>query len=214
MVRVEVLRGLFVSFSFLFILPFAIGSGSVKKGGTGYKERMYLDSRARTFVANYIRSNHEKLDSIKQKSRLPFAITDSVFNQYNVPLPLKYLAVIESELNSTAISPVGAVGPWQLMPKTAQLLGLKVTPGYDERTQYGKSTKATALYLKDLYGKFGDWLLVLAAYNAGEGTVNRAIRLSGSRNFWDLQHYLPAESRKHVKKFIATFYYFEGQTTA
>jgi membrane-bound lytic murein transglycosylase D len=214
MKQIELLRGLSVGFSLLFIMPFAIGSGSVKTGEAGCRERMHLDSRARKFVTNYIRGNHEKLDSIKQKSRVPFAITDSVFNQYNLPLPLKYLAVIESELNSKAVSRVGAVGPWQLMPGTAQLLGLKVTKDYDERTQYGKSTKATALYLRDLYGKFGDWLLVLAAYNSGEGTVNRAIRLSGSRNFWDLQHYLPAESRKHVKKFIATFYYFEGQTTA
>jgi membrane-bound lytic murein transglycosylase D len=162
-------------------------------------------------VKAYIRNNREKLDSIKQKSQAPFAITDSVFNQFNLPLPLKYLAVIESELNSKAISRVGASGPWQLMPRTAQLLGLKVTQDYDERTQYGKSTTATAIYLKDLYAKFGDWLLVLAAYNGGEGTVNHAIRLAGSRNFWDLQNYLPAESRKHVKKFIATFYYFEGQ---
>jgi len=123
---------------------------------------------------------------------------------------LKYLAVIESELNTTALSCVGAVGPWQLMPETAHDLGLKITPKYDERTSYYKSTKAAALYLKDLYGQFGDWLLVLAAYNSGPGPVIAAIRKSGSRNFWALQSYLPAETRGHVKRFIATEYFFEG----
>jgi membrane-bound lytic murein transglycosylase D len=97
------------------------------------------------------------------------------------------------------------------MPETAKLLGLKVSTKYDERTNYRKSTKAAAIYLKDLHREFGDWLLVLAAYNCGPGPVHSAIKTSGSRNFWKLQNYLPAESRGHVKKFIATHYYFEGQ---
>jgi membrane-bound lytic murein transglycosylase D len=211
MVKVELLRGLLVSFSFLFIMPFAIGSGA-RTGDDFSTDRMYLDNHARLFVKNYIQNNSPKLYSIKQKSQAPFAITDSVFDQYHLPRQLKYLAVIESELNSSATSRVGAVGPWQLMPATARLLGLKVTEDCDERTQYGKSTRAAAIYLKDLYAEFGDWLLVLAAYNGGPGSVYHAIHLSGSRNFWDLQAYLPAESRMHVKKFIAASYYFEGRT--
>ncbi len=135
---------------------------------------------------------------------------DSVFVRHGLPVELKYLAVIESELNTTALSCVGAVGPWQLMPETAHDLGLKITNRYDERTNYYKSTKAAALYLKDLYAQFGDWLLVLAAYNSGPGPVIAAIRKSGSRNFWALQDYLPAETRGHVKRFIATEYFFEG----
>ncbi len=83
--------------------------------------------------------------------------------------------------------------------------------GKDERTDYYKSTHAAAKYLRDLYTEFGDWLLVIAAYNGGPGNVYSAIRKSGSRNFWDLQYYLPAESRTHVKKFIGTHYVFEGQ---
>jgi len=172
---------------------------------------MYLDRHARDFVQRYVQNNTPQLFSIKQKSHLPFSIADSVFRQYNLPLSLKYLAVVESELNSYAVSRVGAVGAWQLMPTTARMLGLKVGKGEDERTAYGKSTRAAARYLRDLYAQFGDWLLVLAAYNGGEGTVYRAIRLSGSRNFWELQSYLPAESRMHVKKFVASYYYFEGQ---
>jgi len=86
-----------------------------------------------------------------------------------------------------------------------------VTRKIDERTNYIKSTHAAARYLNDLYDQFGDWLLVIAAYNGGAGNVMKAIRKSGSRNFWDLQYYLPAESRNHVKKFIGTHYIFEGQ---
>jgi membrane-bound lytic murein transglycosylase D len=136
---------------------------------------------------------------------------DDVFTSYNLPIELKYLAVIESELNPRAVSPVGAVGTWQLMPETAQILGLKVTRKYDERTHLRKSTVAAAKYLRDLYNEYGDWLLVMAAYNGGPGPVNSAIRKSGSRNFYNLQYFLPGESREHVKKYIATHYYFEGR---
>ena len=97
------------------------------------------------------------------------------------------------------------------MPATARALGLKVSKRSDERVDYQKSTHAAARHLKDLYNEFGDWLLVIAAYNGGSGNVYSAIRKSGSRNFWNLQYYLPAESRTHVKKFIGTHYIFEGQ---
>jgi hypothetical protein len=97
------------------------------------------------------------------------------------------------------------------MPATAQVLGLKTGHQNDERTNYYKSTIAAAKYLRDLYAQFNDWLLVLAAYNGGPKPVYNAIQKSGSRNFWVLQNYLPAESRDHVKKFIATHYYFEGR---
>lgn len=140
-----------------------------------------------------------------------FNTIDNILVKYNLPKELKYLAVIESELKPTATSWVGAVGPWQLMPETARILGLTVNKKVDERKNYQKSTKAAAMHLKDLYNEFGDWLLVIAAYNGGAGNVYSAIRKSGSRNFWKLQYYLPAESRNHVKKFIATHYIFEGQ---
>ncbi|MDP4254977.1 MAG: lytic transglycosylase domain-containing protein [Bacteroidota bacterium] len=170
-----------------------------------------LNKQELQFAKKYIKTSIEDLDQIKQRSKVPFTIIDSVFGRYGLPLQLKYLAVIESELKSSALSCVGALGPWQLMPETAHDLGLKVSRQNDERTNYYKSTKAAALYLKDLYAQFGDWLLVLAAYNGGPGKVLTAIHKSGSRNFWALQSYLPAESREHVKRFIATHYYFEGQ---
>jgi membrane-bound lytic murein transglycosylase D len=168
------------------------------------------------FVHAYIKNNDDCLLTVKHRSEGPFAIIDSVLNRYGLPLELKYLAVIESELKSTALSRVGAKGPWQLMPSTAHVLGLKVNRRADERVNYYKSTRAAARYLKDLHREFKDWLLVLAAYNGGPKPVYRAIRKAHSRNFWVLQKYLPAESRQHVKKFIATTYYFEGadSTTA
>ena len=162
------------------------------------------------FVNSYIRNNDECLVNVKERSEGPFAIIDSVLQHYGLPLELKYLAVIESELKPTALSRVGAKGPWQLMPGTAHVLGLKVNRRHDERINFYKSTSAAAKYLRDLHNEFGDWLLVLAAYNGGPRPVYRAIHKSHSRNFWALQNYLPAESREHVKKFIATTYYFEG----
>ena len=169
-----------------------------------------IPEKGMKFVSTYIRNNDECLISVKQRSEGPFAIIDSVLDHYNLPLQLKYLAVIESELKTTAVSRVGAKGPWQLMRSTAHVLGLKVNRRSDERTNYYKSTRAAAKYLCDLHREFGDWLLVLAAYNGGPRPVYRAIRKSHSRNFWTLQRYLPAESRQHVKKFIATAYYFEN----
>lgn len=162
------------------------------------------------FVNSYIRNNDECLGNVRERSEAPFAIIDSVLHRYGLPLQLKYLAVIESELKPTALSRVGAKGPWQLMPGTAHVLGLKVNRRADERMNFYKSTGAAAKYLRDLHRQFGDWLLVLAAYNGGPRPVYRAIHKSHSRNFWALQNYLPAESREHVKKFIATTYYFEG----
>jgi len=165
--------------------------------------------QVRKFVDAYIKTNDDCLSTIKSRSKRPFAIIDSILESYGVPAELRYLAVIESELKSTAVSRVGARGPWQLMAQTARELGLKVNGRRDERTNYYKSTRAAALYLRDLHNEFKDWLLVLAAYNAGPVPVYRAIHRSHSRNFWALERYLPAESRQHVKRFIATAWYFD-----
>ena len=170
--------------------------------------------QGKKFADNYIRRNDEDLSVVKRRSEGPFSIIDSVLGRYGLPLQLKYLAVIESELKPSALSRVGARGPWQLMPGTAHELGLKVSHRADDRTNYYKSTTAAAIYLRDLHREFGDWLLVLAAYNGGPRPVYRAIHKAHSRSFWALQKYLPAESRGHVKKFIATAYYFEGHPTS
>ncbi|MHA4808069.1 lytic transglycosylase domain-containing protein [Flavitalea flava] len=161
------------------------------------------------FINAYIKNNDESLLSIKQRSEVPFFIIDSVFDRYHLPQELKYLAVIESELKTSATSRVGAKGPWQLMAGTAHALGLKTTRRSDDRLNYYKSTRAAAKYLRDLHNTYGDWLLVLAAYNSGPVPVNRAIQKAHSKSFWAIQRYLPEETRLHVKRFIATAYYFE-----
>ena len=169
-----------------------------------------LNPKAINFVQNYVSSQSGRLNRMKSWGRPYFDMISTILEQHGLPSELKYLSVIESDLKSSAVSWAGAVGPWQLMPGTARGLGLKVSKYKDERTDYFKSTHAAARYLTDLYGLFNDWLLVIAAYNGGPGHVYSAIRRSGSRNFWDLQNYLPEESRNHVKKFIATHYIMEG----
>ena len=139
-------------------------------------------------------------------------LIESLLQQYGLPKELKYIAVIESNLKSGAVSVKGAGGPWQFMPETARQMGLTINAYTDERTDYFKSTHAASKYLLQLYGQLHDWLLVMAAYNGGPGRVLNAIQRSGSRNFWDLQYYLPEESRTYVKRFIATHYIMEGNT--
>ncbi len=170
-----------------------------------------LNARAVDFVEDYMDKNSADLLKMKGFCGPYFSMMEGILSQYGLPVELKYLAFIESQLKKSALSWAGARGPWQLMPVTARELGLKVTKTTDERLDYKKSTHAAAKYLKDLYKEFGDWLLVIAAYNGGPGNVYSAIKKSGgSRNFWKIQNYLPAESRTHVKKFIGTHYIFEG----
>jgi len=169
-----------------------------------------LNPRAISFVQDYMAKHAKQLEGMKGWGKPYFDMMEGVLSAHGLPNELKYLAVIESDLKSSALSWAGAVGPWQFMPGTARRMGLKVNHYLDERTDYYKSTHAAARYLTELYSAYGDWLLVIAAYNGGIGNVNYAIRKSGSRNFWTLQNYLPEESRNHVKKFIATHYIMEG----
>ena len=169
-----------------------------------------LNPLALSFVTSYMSKNKSIID-LKDWGLPYFNLMDRILEQHGLPIELKYLAVIESKLKSKAVSGAGAAGPWQLMPITARDLGLKVNKSRDERLDYAKSTNAAAKYLKYLYGEFQDWLLVIAAYNGGPGYVYNAIKKSKSRNFWELQYLLPAETRNHVKKFISTHYIFEGQ---
>lgn len=170
-----------------------------------------LNRNAVDFVAKFLKKEEEFLVKMKRRSSRYFQTIENVFEQYSVPSQLKYLAVVESELRTDALSGVGARGLWQLMPVTARELGLRVAGTHDERTHAHRSTVAAAKYLHALYKDFGDWLLVLAAYNGGPGTVYKAMKKAGSKNFWALQRFLPAESRGHVKRFIGVHFYFEGQ---
>lgn len=168
-----------------------------------------LNPRAVSFVQEYVRKQGEYLEKMKSWGKPYFDLYDNILTVYGLPREMKYLSVIESSLGANLVSWAGAAGPWQLMPYEARRFGLRVG-NVDDRTDYYKSTHAAAKLMRELYTEFNDWLLVVAAYNAGAGRVKQAIRKSGSKDFWDLQYHLPEETRNHVKKFIGTHYIFEG----
>ena len=134
-------------------------------------------------------------------------IFEQALETYQLPLELKYLPVIESALNPTAVSRVGATGLWQFMLTTGKMYGLNVNTLVDERRDPIKSSYAAARYLKDLYKVFGDWNLVIAAYNCGPENINKAIKRSnGEKDYWKIYPYLPKETRGYVPAFIAANY--------
>ena len=174
------------------------------------KPEVSLNKNVKKFVETFIQKEQKDLRKIGDRSKTIFPIMEEIFTAYNLPTELKYLAAVESELKAKAHSHAGAIGYWQLMNETAAELGLKISGKTDERKHLRKSTMAAAKYLKSLYKTYEDWLLVIAAYNTGPGVVNKAIKKVGSRQYWRLQAYLPAETRGHVKRYIAIHYFFEN----
>jgi membrane-bound lytic murein transglycosylase D len=170
-----------------------------------------MHPKATSFVQSYIEKEGPGLRKMKTWAKPYFNLYDEILIANGIPVELKYLSVIESHLSSQVISWAGAAGPWQIMPAEAIRLGLKLLPN-DERMDYQKSTQAAATILRELYQQFGDWLLVVAAYNGGAGRLNKAIEKKKTKDFWALQYELPLETRNHVKKFIATHAIFEGVT--
>jgi membrane-bound lytic murein transglycosylase D len=136
-----------------------------------------------------------------------FPMFEEALDAYDLPLELKYLAIVESALNPLARSRVGATGLWQFMYWTGKMQGLEINSYVDERSDPLKSTKAACEYLSKLYDMFGDWNLALAAYNAGPGNVNKAIRRSGGKKtYWEIRPFLPKETGGYVPAFIAVNY--------
>ena len=132
---------------------------------------------------------------------------EEILDRYNMPLELKYMAIIESALNARAYSRAGAMGLWQFMYGTGKMYGLEINTYVDERRDPIKATEAAARYLSDLYKIYKDWHLVIAAYNCGPGNVNKAIRRSGgARDYWTIYYRLPRETRGYVPAFIAAAY--------
>lgn len=152
----------------------------------------------------------ETLENIKDRSTYFFPIFDSYLDRYNLPLELKYVAVVESALNPDALSQSGAKGIWQFMLGTARLYDLKVDSYVDERKDIFAASNAACEYLKVLYNMFGDWNLAIAAYNCGPGNVTKAIRrAAGKKNYWQIRPFLPRETQEYVPAFYATLYVFE-----
>jgi membrane-bound lytic murein transglycosylase D len=148
----------------------------------------------------------EKTKNMLGKRLIYFPLYENKFKEYGIPDDLKFLSVVESALNPKAVSRVGATGLWQFMPSTGSEYGLRTNSAVDDRSNPVKSTDAAARHLRDLYERFDDWALALAAYNSGSGRVNAAIKRAGSRDFWKIMPYLPKETRNYVPAFIAATY--------
>jgi membrane-bound lytic murein transglycosylase D len=161
----------------------------------------------KAFINLYINKRKSLSSSVLGRAPLYYPMIEEVFDRFEIPLELKHLAIVESALNPSARSRVGAQGLWQFMYRTGKMYDLNVTSYIDDRMNPYKATVAAASYMKDLYKMYGDWNLVLAAYNSGPGNVNKAIRRSGGhKDYWKIRPFLPRETRGYVPAFIAVNY--------
>ena len=161
-------------------------------------------------IKSYLKHRRKSIQKLLTLSAFYFPMFETELDKHNIPLEIKYLAIVESALKPKARSRVGATGLWQFMFATGKEYGLDVSSYVDERSDPIKSTEAAAKYLARLYKIFGDWDLALAAYNSGPGNVGKAIRRSGGyRNFWNIRHNLPRETAGYLPAFLANMYIFE-----
>lgn len=161
-------------------------------------------------IKSYLKHRRKGIQNLLTLSAFYFPMFEQELDKHNIPLEIKYLAVVESALKPRARSRVGATGLWQFMFGTGKEYGLDVSSYVDERSDPIKSTEAAAKYLSRLYRIFGDWDLALAAYNSGPGNVGKAIRRSGGyRNYWNIRHNLPRETAGYLPAFLANMYIFE-----
>ncbi len=161
-------------------------------------------------IKSYLKHRRKYLQKLITLSDFYFPLFEQELDNHNIPLEIKYLAIVESALKPRAKSRVGATGLWQFMFSTGKMYGLDVSSYVDERSDPIKSTEAAAKYLSKLYEIFGDWDLALAAYNSGPGNVTKAIRRSGGyQNYWNIRHNLPRETAGYLPAFLANMYIFE-----
>jgi membrane-bound lytic murein transglycosylase D len=165
------------------------------------------NKQVRSYLDLYTKSRRKQVSIMLGLSDYYFPMIESKLDAYGLPLELKYLPIIESALNPVARSRAGAQGMWQFMLGTAKLYKLSVNSFIDERLDPVRSTEVACAYLKELYSIFGDWHMVIAAYNCGPGNMKKAIqRAGGKKNYWDVFYYLPRETRGFVPAFIAAAY--------
>lgn len=161
-------------------------------------------------IKSFLKNRKKSFSRLMALSEYYFPIFEEAFAKQNVPLEIKYLAVVESALNPKAVSKMGATGLWQFMYGTGKQYNLKIDSYIDERSDALKATAAASEYMTKMYSVFGDWELVLASYNSGPGNVTKAIRRSGGKTkYWDIRNYLPRETQGYVPAFLATMYLFE-----
>jgi len=168
---------------------------------------MPYNPTVKSYIDLYTVRKRRQVEYMLGMSSYYFPIFEQVLGANNLPFELKYLSIIESALNTTIVSRMGAAGLWQLMIGTGRMYGLEINSLVDERLSPVKATNAAAHFLKDLYSIYGDWNLVIASYNCGPGNVNKAIRRAGGkRDYWAIYPYLPRETRGYVPIFIAANY--------
>lgn len=164
------------------------------------------NAKVRSYLNTYLLRRPEQTAEMLGWAAVYFPIFEKALAEEGLPTDLKYLTIVESALNPNALSRSGAGGLWQFMKPTARECGLKISSYVDERMDPEKSTKAAVRYLKQLYAQFGNWELVMAAYNAGPGRVRSAVKRGGSSNYWKIARYLPVETQSYVPGFIAASY--------
>ena len=161
-------------------------------------------------IKSFLKNRKKSFERLMAISDYYFPMFEETFAKENVPLEIKYLAIVESALNPKAVSKMGATGLWQFMYNTGKQYNLKIDSYIDERSDPLKATAAAAQYMSNMYAIFGDWELVLASYNSGPGNVTKAIRRSGGQqNFWSIKQHLPKETQGYVPAFLATMYLYE-----
>ena len=161
-------------------------------------------------IKSFLRNRKKAYERLMAVSEYYFPLFENALAKQNVPLEIKYLAVVESALNPKAVSRVGATGLWQFMYQTGKQYNLNIDSYVDDRSDPLKASEAAAQYMTNMYKIFGDWDLVLASYNSGPGNVAKAIRRSGGQqNFWNIRKHLPQETQGYVPAFLATMYIYE-----
>ena len=174
---------------------------------------LVYNEQVKQYIDLYAYRKRELTSRVLGLSNLYFPLFEEILDKEGLPLEFKYLSVVESALNPIAVSRVGATGLWQFMYNTGKIYDLKINSYYDERRDPVKASYAACRYFKDMYKIYGDWLLVIAAYNCGAGNVNKAIkRAGGQKDFWAISRYLPAETRGYVPAFIAVTYVMNYST--
>ncbi|HRO08946.1 MAG TPA: transglycosylase SLT domain-containing protein [Saprospiraceae bacterium] len=201
---------------FIFVCFFGLESYANTPGYTEIQKRIdnlntiinvKLTDDVNDFINKYVVKRRAESAALLGRTSLYFPYIENVIREKGLPDELKYIAVIESNLNPTGVSHQGAAGIWQFMKGTAELYGLTINKYIDERKDLIKSTEKALDHLKDLYVLYNDWTLAIAAYNCGSGTLNKAIkRANGETDFWKLKKYLPKETQNYIPRFIAASY--------
>lgn len=167
---------------------------------------MRFNNLVKSHIRAYTERRRRSTATIIGRSAIYFPIFETSLMRHNIPTDLKYLSIVESALDPRATSPAGAKGLWQFMKGTGKQYNLRISKYVDERSDPQMSSDAAATYLKDLYKRYGDWALSIAAYNCGPGRVNSAVKKAGKSDYWSVMKYLPKETRNYVPAFIAVAY--------